>query len=82
MRVNIYSQELTSDVELLEKEGADGALYSAVAFLLASSERLHVDDQSAVTFWLPKSATRRDDLAATFERAARLVRSAPEETKS
>ncbi len=82
MRVNVYSQELTNDVELLEKEGSDGSLYSAVAFLLASSPNLHDDDQSAVTFWLPKSTARREALAKTFEEAARLVRSAPEEVKS
>jgi hypothetical protein len=38
------------------------------------------DDRSAVTFWLPKSADRREELAQAFERAARHVRHAPPET--
>jgi hypothetical protein len=36
--------------------------------------------RSAVTFWLPKSATRREILAVTFEEMARLVRAAKPET--
>jgi hypothetical protein len=52
--------------------------------MLHSSERLHHppqdDDRSAVTFWLPKSAARREALAATFERMAAEVRAARPET--
>lgn len=84
MRINVYSQELTDEVEPIIKESNTGVKYSAVQFMLHSSERLHHsptdDDRSAVTFWMPKSAERREALAKAFERAARLVRTAPPET--
>ena len=84
MRINIYSQELTDEVEIEEKPSNTGIVYSAVRFLLHSSPLLHHppkdDDRSAVTFWLPKTQSRREELAHAFERAARLVRSAQPET--
>lgn len=84
MRINVYSQELTDEVIRIEKESNTEIVYSAVQFILHSSERLHHppkdDDRSAVTFWLPKSPERRAALANAFEQAARLVRSAPQET--
>jgi hypothetical protein len=84
MRVNVYSQELTSEVKTVEKVSNTGLIYSAVQMMLHSSPMLHHppadDDRSAVTFWLPKSAGRREELAATFERMADLVRSAQPET--
>lgn len=84
MRVNVYSQEITSEVTRLEKGSNTGITYSAVQFIMHSSPMLHHppadDDRSAVTFWLPRSADRREALADAFERAAALVRSAPAET--
>ncbi len=84
MRVNIYSQELTDEVVLISKESNTGLTYSAVQLMLHSSPKLHHppedDDRSAVTFWLPKSIARREELAAAFGQAADLVRSAPLET--
>lgn len=84
MRINVYSQELTDEVQRFEKQSNTGLIYSAVQFMLHSSPMLHHppqdDDRSAVTFWLPKSMARREALASTFERAAALIRSAPAET--
>lgn len=84
MRVNVFSQELTDEVQAVEKKADTGVTYSAVRFMLHSSERLHCtmedDDRSAVTFWLPKSAARREKLAQTFEKMARAVRQAKPET--
>jgi hypothetical protein len=84
MRVNVYSQELTDEVVLFSKGANTGIEYSAVQFMLHSSERLHHppadDDRSAVTFWLPKTEARRESLAQAFEKAAALVREAPAET--
>jgi hypothetical protein len=84
MRINVYSQELTDEIVVIEKESNTGLVYTAVQFMLHSSEKLHHppqdDDRSAVTFWLPKSAARRESLAQTFERAALEVRSARAET--
>jgi hypothetical protein len=38
------------------------------------------DDRSAVTFWLPKSANRREEMARAFEQIAFLFRNAPAES--
>jgi len=84
MRINIYSQELTSEVKPLEQESNTGVIYSAVQFILHSSPMLHHppqdDERSSVTFWLPKAEHRREELAQAFEFAARLVRGAQKET--
>lgn len=91
MRINVYSQELMTDpqpfrerVIRFEKQSNTGLVYSAVSLMLHSSDKLHHppadDDRSAVTFWLPKSRERREELASTFEYMAHLVRHAPPET--
>lgn len=84
MRINVYSQELTDEVLTVEKESNTGLTYSAVQFILHSSEHLHHppmdDDRSAVTFWLPKTAERRERFAMALEHAAQLVRAAKPET--
>ncbi len=90
MRINVYSQELTSEVKLIAKE-SDGiddhgrpVIYHAAQLMLHSSTMLHHppqdDDRSAVTFWLPKSAARREEMATAFERIAEIFRTAPSET--
>ena len=84
MRINVYSQELTTEAHLISKESNTGLVYSAVQLMLHSSDKLHHppadDDRSAVTFWLPKSPERRALLEATFQYMAELVRRAPPET--
>lgn len=84
MRINVYSQELTDEVNVVEKESNTGLTYSAVQLMLHSSPMLHHppqdDDRSAVTFWLPKSPARREALARAFEEMARRVREAKPET--
>lgn len=84
MRTNIYSQELTNEVAIIEKKSNTGVVYSAVQFMLHSSPRLHHppqdDDRSAVTFWLPKSAERREEFAKALENAAEAVRNCRPET--
>lgn len=81
MRINVYSQELTSEVVLVAKESNTGVVYHAAQLILHSSERLHHppedDDRSAVTFWLPKSQSRREEMAKAFEQIAELFRTAP-----
>lgn len=81
MRVNVYSQELTDEVLLVEKWSNTGVVYHAAQLILHSSAHLHHppqdDDRSAVTFWLPKSAERREQMAVAFERVAELFRTAP-----
>lgn len=84
MRINVYSQELTDEVKVIEKVSNTGLTYSAVQLMLHSSPMLHHppadDDRSAVTFWLPKSPYRRLRLAEAFEEMARQVRTAKPET--
>lgn len=84
MRINVYSQELTNEVIRVEKVSNTGLTYSAAQLILHSSERLHHppqdDDRSAITFWLPKSAGRREEMAKAFEQIAYVFRTAPEET--
>ena len=84
MRINVYSQELTDEVILIEKSSNTGVTYHAAQLVLHSSSRLHHppedDDRSAVTFWLPKSHARREVMALAFERIAAMFRNAPAAT--
>ena len=41
MRINVYSQELTNEVQTEEKVSNTGLVYSAVRVILHSSEMLH-----------------------------------------
>lgn len=81
MRINVYSQELTPEVIQVGKASNTGIMYRAAQLILHSSERLHHppedDDRSAITFWLPKSAHRREEQAKAFEALAAIFRSAP-----
>lgn len=80
MRINVYSQELTNEIQSLAKTADTNIRYPAVRLFLHSSPLLHStatdDDRSAITFWLPKSAERRENLAKTFELMAAAVRRA------
>lgn len=82
MRINVYSQELTTEVILITKESNTDIKYHAAQLILHSSEKLHHppedDDRSAVTFWLPKSESRREEMAKAFEAIAEIFRTAPE----
>ena len=84
MRINVYSQELTSEVIHVEKKSNTEVVYHAAQLVLHSSEKLHHppmdDDRSAVTFWLPKSQQRREEMAQAFEEIARIFRTAQAET--
>lgn len=84
VRINVYSQELTDEVLTIEKESNTGVVYHAAQLILHSSERLHHppadDDRSAVTFWLPRSSHRREEMAKALERIAEIFRTAPKET--
>jgi hypothetical protein len=78
MRINVYSQELTSEVIEFEKTSNTGIVYKAAQLILHSSEKLHHspmdDDRSAVTFWLPTSQNRREEMAKAFEQIAAIFR--------
>lgn len=80
----MYSQELTTEVAEVRKVSNTGVTYCAAQLILHSSPMLHHppldDDRSAVTFWLPKSAHRREEMARAFEQIAEIFRNAPADT--
>lgn len=84
MRINVYSQELTPEVQQVTKESNTGITYHAAMLMLHSSPMLHHppkdDDRSGVTFWLPKSQERREEMAKAFEHIAEIFRTAPADT--
>lgn len=84
MRINVYSQEQTSEVLTIVKASNTGVRYHGIQMVLHSSPMLHHppedDDRSAITFWLPKSQDRREQMALAFEEVARLYRSCPPDT--
>ena len=56
MRINLYEEELTDEVRLVEKTAENTRItYYGVRFYLKSAPELHNtdidDDRSAVTFW-------------------------------
>lgn len=84
MRINVYSQEITNEVQVETKTSNTGITYSAVRLILHSSPMLHHppkdDDRSGITFWLPRSKDRREAFAQALEYMAACVRAAPSET--
>lgn len=78
MRINVYSQELTPEVLAVEKVSNTGIRYGAAQLILRSAPELHHppldDDRSAVTFWLPHSEHRREEIAQAFDRIAAIFR--------
>jgi hypothetical protein len=82
MRLNIYSQELTKEIQVVRKMADTGIVYYGIRLYLASPDILHHtpqdDDRSAITFWIPYAQSfTQDDLARLFEEMAHLTRSAP-----
>jgi hypothetical protein len=86
MRINVYSQELTPEVQKDAKVSNTGIAYRCVRLMLHSSPMLHHppedDDRSCVTFWLPSSKARCDEMAEAFERIARAFREGPATLKA
>ena len=83
MRINVYSQELTKEVELVSKVADTGITYYGVRMYLASPDILHHtpedDDRSAITFWIPNNRTfNKEQLEAVFARMADLAANAPD----
>jgi hypothetical protein len=69
MRVNVYAEELTTEVQMLTTVAATGTEFYGIRVFLESSDKLHFgesesteptlhdkpgdDDRSAITFWVP-----------------------------
>lgn len=82
MRINVYSQELTKEIELVSKTADTGIRYYGIRMYLASPDILHHtpadDDRSAITFWLPNARSfSKGELAAVFRTMADLIDQAP-----
>ena len=85
MRLNVYSEEMTDDMELIVKEGvigADGDLttFYGLRLFMESSDKMHRtphdDDRSAVTFWIHGTTDDASALIDRLERAALLIQEA------
>ncbi len=76
MRINIYTEELTDEVEVVEKGGFHG-----LRFYLKSPEELHHDadddDRSAITFWGLRTVAPLMEKVAAMLRAHREARGLP-----
>lgn len=82
IRLNVYSQELTKELQVVSKKADTGIVYSGVRMFLASPDILHHtpedDDRSAITFWIPHAESfTQEDLARLFEQMAAIVRNCP-----
>jgi len=79
MRTDVYAEEFTEEVEVVEKIGTMGRNNYAIRIYLDSHENLHYrtdpqtakwdDDRSAITFWLPP-ILREDHDVRTMKRLA------------
>lgn len=83
MRINVYSQELTKEVELVSAKADTGITYFGVRLYLASPDVLHHtdddDDRSAITLWIPNAKSySRYDFAQVLMNMAGIVAAAPE----
>jgi len=69
MRVNVYQEELTTEVKVVKKKAETGAQFIGIRFYLESPHELHNDagddDRTAVTFW----STSREQLEELFLKA-------------
>ncbi len=83
MRINVYSQELTKEIELVSSMAADtGITYYGVRLYLHSPKQLHQteedDDRSAITLWIPNAESMsQQDLADVLYSMGALVENAP-----
>ena len=86
MRVNVYAEELTDDVEVIYKNNTNSVseeMFMGIRIYLKSSPELHQklldDDRSAVTFWVPWTKAKGNDveaLAIILAKAAYMISSA------
>ena len=61
MRINVYAEEITNEVQVVKKT-VNQELFYGIRVFLKSPQELHYgtsdDDRSAITFWVPW--TRKD----------------------
>lgn len=73
MRIQVYAEEMTGEVEVVTKNG-----YQGIRFYLQSGPSLHHtaldDDRSAVTFWIPHTKHEAIQLEGALIRGGGLVK--------
>jgi hypothetical protein len=84
MRVNVYAEEVSGEVELTKKTSEQGQDFYGVRLFLASPDVLHHtpedDDRSAVTVWVPWTKDGGHDtghVAHVFQEALRHLGNIP-----
>jgi len=89
MRINVYAEELTDEIELASKTVDAGTdqerVFYGLRWFQHSSDKLHYseddDDRQAITVWVPwrrKSGHQIEFVADTLRRMADLVESIPD----
>lgn len=72
MRVNVYEEELTTEIVVVPTTAETGEVFYGVRIFLESSNKLHNrpddDDRSAVTIWVG-SEERAAHLATSIHRS-------------
>lgn len=85
MRINVYSQELTKELAIIETVAKDtGRTYYGIRMYMASPDILHHtpedDDRSAVTFWIPHARSfTKNDLRVLFLNMAEMLDDVPDQ---
>jgi hypothetical protein len=74
MRVNVYAEELTDDIEVVQQFGGGHPrpFFGLRIYLRSPSELHHTpedDDRSAVTFWFDSTAALNDFREALYTKA-------------
>lgn len=72
MRINVYVEELTDEVQIVTKTADTGVTFYGLRIMLKSPDELHHsdedDDRSGITFWVPATQDgtilRRDSVLA------------------
>lgn len=86
MRINVYAEELTGETEVVSKVAETGITYYAARLFLESSPKLHNrpddDDRTAITFWIPDTATGKEVLLQALEDLCNIVSGAPLATRA
>lgn len=65
-RLNVYSEEITGDITVIERTAANNKAYWGLRVHLRSPVALIGEDRSAVTFWFESVAALNDFRAALY----------------
>ncbi len=67
VRINVYAEELTPEVAIVEKVDESGLRFYGLRIFLESSKKLRhnhdEDDRSAITFWVKRTQKKGTDVS-------------------